>query len=365
MSFTTFVPFSVPKINLSGEELVNMMYVFGECNKNCLLASRVYAARYPTLIHPEPRAFERVRLHFERTKSVLPPKRVRLQRKSNEEVENEVMQRIVEDPHISVRKIKNEIGVSKSSVHRIIQKNKFHPYHIQLLQEIDETDKLNRRQFCEWINNQIEIQPTFSRFILFTDEATFHKNGYVNRHNFHYYDDSNPHFSRPVDHQHRWSLNVWAGILDKKIIGPYFFDRNITGEIYLHFLRNDLENYLDDLPLNTVRRIWFQQDGAPPHFSIQVRQYLNNRFPDRWIGRRGPINWPARSPDLTKLDFFLWGYIKDIVFQQPPTTIVNMKERIREAIEGVTESTLIRVDQSFRRRMTDCIRANGGHIENI
>lgn len=42
-------------------------------------------------------------------------------------------------------------------------------------------------------------------------------------------------------------------------------------------------------------------------------------FPDWWIGRDGPINWPPRSPDISPLDFFLWGYVKDIVYQKTDT----------------------------------------------
>ncbi|PNF20181.1 hypothetical protein B7P43_G16983 [Cryptotermes secundus] len=52
-------------------------------------------------------------------------------------------------------------------------------------------------------------------------------------------------------------------------------------------------------------RIHFQQDGAPPHYLGEVREYLNTRFPGRWIGREAPIAWPPRSPGLTPLDFFL------------------------------------------------------------
>jgi hypothetical protein len=40
-------------------------------------------------------------------------------------------------------------------------------------------------------------------------------------------------------------------------------------------------------------RTWYQQNGAPLYYAV-----------DRWIGRRGQIEWPARSPDLTRLDFF-------------------------------------------------------------
>ena len=54
-------------------------------------------------------------------------------------------------------------------------------------------------------------------------------------------------------------------------------------------------------------RIHFQQDGAPLHYLGEVREYLNTRFPGRWVGRAAPIAWPPRSPDLTPMDFFLMG----------------------------------------------------------
>ena len=43
------------------------------------------------------------------------------------------------------------------------------------------------------------------------------------------------------------------------------------------------------------KRMWIQHDGAPPHFSVDVHNYLNAVFPDRWIRRGGPIPWTARS----------------------------------------------------------------------
>jgi hypothetical protein len=60
--------------------------------------------------------------------------------------------------------------------------------------------------------------------------------------------------------------------------------------------------------------VFFQQDGATPHWALNVREFLNEKFPNRWIGRGGPIPWPPRSPDITPMDFFLWGYVKDRVF---------------------------------------------------
>ena len=54
-----------------------------------------------------------------------------------------------------------------------------------------------------------------------------------------------------------------------------------------------------------------EHDGAPPHYHRDVRAYLNENLPNRWIGRRGPstgrgpVDYPARSPDLTPIDFLL------------------------------------------------------------
>jgi len=67
--------------------------------------------------------------------------------------------------------------------------------------------------------------------------------------------------------------------------------------------------------------ICFQQNGAPAHYALNVREYLNDTFPDKWIGRDSvtsptPFEWPARSPELTTCDNYLWGYMRDIVSKQ-------------------------------------------------
>jgi hypothetical protein len=53
------------------------------------------------------------------------------------------------------------------------------------------------------------------------------------------------------------------------------------------------DNHEADVP---HQDIWFQQAAAPPHFGINVRQYLDATFPGRCVGRRGAIEWPPRSP---------------------------------------------------------------------
>ena len=61
--------------------------------------------------------------------------------------------------------------------------------------------------------------------------------------------------------------------------------------------------------------IIFQQNDAPPHWGSHVRRFLDATFPNRWIGRDGPTPWPPRSPDITPLDFYLWGMLRKNCFR--------------------------------------------------
>jgi len=54
------------------------------------------------------------------------------------------------------------------------------------------------------------------------------------------------------------------------------------------------------------------QDGATLHCSNASLKYLRCYFPgDRPISRHKDNTSPAHSPDISPLDYFLWGYLKD------------------------------------------------------
>jgi hypothetical protein len=80
---------------------------------------------------------------------------------------------------------------------------------------------------------------------------------------------------------------------------------------------------LEEIPLSILRDGYFQQDGAPAHFALTVRRFFDDNFPNCWIGRGGPIAWPAYSPDLSPLDFWLWGDVKNKVYA---TSVANLDE---------------------------------------
>jgi hypothetical protein len=89
------------------------------------------------------------------------------------------------------------------------------------------------------------------------------------------------------------------------LIGPFMLPNRVNGLDYLNFLQNYLPGLLEDVPLDVRQNMWLLHDGAPPHNRRVVRDYLDISFADRWIGRNGPISWPAQSPDLNPYDFYL------------------------------------------------------------
>ncbi|KAJ8914708.1 hypothetical protein NQ315_017417 [Exocentrus adspersus] len=214
------------EMNYYKEELVNMVYAIGEAHD---------LQRYPLT-----KCFVKLKERFERTANANYEKTART--------------------HACSREIRDEISISKSVVHRTLKKNNFHPYPPEHHQFLTEQDCQKRVQFCE--------------FMLFTDESSFANTGRENRHNYHHYADQNPRLMREDDHQHRFKVNVWAGICGEYVIGPHFLEGNLTGNGYLQFLQNDLLQLQRHIPPDDLNSQWFQHDGAPAHSILAISSNL-------------------------------------------------------------------------------------------
>jgi len=76
---------------------------------------------------------------------------------------------------------------------------------------------------------------------------------------------------------------------------------------------------------------WFQHDNAAAHFACQVREHLTATYSGHWIGWGRPMAWPPKSPDLTPMDFFLWGHIKALIYMLPVDSEEDLIAHIVEA----------------------------------
>ncbi len=240
------------------------------------------------------------------TGSVQNVTRKRRRTSRTEEDITQVERHFEEDPHASTRRAALALNMSKTTIHRILKNLKWHPYKVQVVQKLFDEDKANRLEFARDELARIEADPMHLTLMCFSDEAHFHLDGGVNRHNHRYWSDMNPQW---VTEQglHSPRTTVWAAIWQGGIYGPFFFDENVNSERYLALLREQFWPAVEASGMDD--ELLFMQDGAPPHWGLLVRAWLNEMLPDRWMGRGSPnMPWPPRSPDLMPCDFFLWGF---------------------------------------------------------
>ena len=77
-----------------------------------------------------------------------------------------------------------------------------------------------------------------------------------------------------------------AGIVYDSLTGPFELLPGLTGANYLQFLRCDLPQLLQKMPVDCRSSMWFLHDGASFHFSRMMRRFLDaNCYPCWWIGR--------------------------------------------------------------------------------
>ncbi|GFY01749.1 putative transposable element [Trichonephila clavipes] len=100
-----------------------------------------------------------------------------------------------------------------------------------------------------------------------------------------------------------------------------------------------------------LKELWFQQDGATCHTARATIDLLKDTFGDRLISRFGPVNWPPRSCDLTPLDYFLWGYVKSLVYADKPQTLDHLEDNIRRVIADIRPQILEKVIENWTSRL--------------
>jgi hypothetical protein len=244
------------------------------------------------------------------------------------------------------------MGVSSFTIWRTLHEQVLHPYHLQRVQHLKPEDPPRRIAFCQWLLQKIDEEPNFLSIVLTTDEAGFTREGVFSTHNTHIWSEENPHQIRERGFQQRFSINVWAGIIGNRLIGPHVLPPHLNGEGYLNFLQNQLSDLLDDVPLQVRRDMWYLHDGAPAHSARGVKNWLDANLENRWIGRNGPVLWPARSPDLNPCDFFLWGHLKQIVYETPVNTVEELTVRVNNAAQSIRRNSdmLVRTQASMARR---------------
>lgn len=352
-------------------EKFNMLECYIESNRNAHAAENLYFERYPERQQPSRDIFARLAHNLQNFGSFNKPRASYAQ---NQEIQNEnevktlsVLGTLYQNNgKTSTRKLEAETGIPRSTIHRILKKNKFKPYRTRKIHHLLPGDLDRRTRFCQWFLNKIQNEPDFAINCIWTDEASISSAGIFNRFNDYTWSQENPHVTVQNRQQGRFSFNVWVGIFRGQFIGPYIYDGPLNSREYLDILRDQVEPFLEDIPINLIPRVVFQHDGAPAHCARIINDYLNVQFGENWMGNQGPIQWPARSPDLTPLDFFLWGRIRDLTYKNNDFNSRDELERVlRGAFDRVLNIELINAVNAVTKRCRICLQQNGGQFEHL
>ncbi|GFX41362.1 putative transposable element [Trichonephila clavipes] len=174
------------------------------------------------------------------------------------------------------------------------------------------------------VNRKVDYRKNRLRSLL-NGEAHFWLNGYVNKQNCRIWSEANPQvYVETLLHPEK--LTVWCALWAGGIIGPYF-------------LKNDEGHNVtvSGAVVPTRRR-------NMSHSSIDL---LKDTFGDRLISRFGPVKWPPRSCDLTPLDYFLWGYVKSLVYADKPQTLDHLEDNLRRVIADIRPQMLEKVNRNM------------------
>ncbi len=275
--------------------------------------------------------------------------------------------------HQLVTARRNGLGLSSATFNRITRLDlRFHPYQMIKRHQLLPGDYPRRAQFCQWLINRPD---QFLNDVIIGDEAGFALNASVNTRNIRSYSQRG---ERPLNFEYqrnddRHKVNVWVGLMGNgNIIGPFFFRQNIDGENYLEMINEQVVPALRRIRRFRANRngpfvrAWWVQDGAPCHRRRIVSERLRELFGDRVVALNRNVEWPPRSPDLTPLDFFLWGYLKSKVFVTPPANLDDVEMRIRDEIDALRQDRPMvrRAMYDMIRRAELCLERDGGHVED-
>ena len=243
---------------------------------------RKYRSKYKTKKSPHVKSIKKWHMNF-KADGVMTGRKKSGKKPIQDNTVDQIAEYFNTNPKSSIRLASN-LSIPKTTVHRVARNVlKLFPYRIRTLQALHENDYHARELFGRTLLTRVSGNPAYLNNICFSDEATFHLSGTVSRQNSRIWASHNPYEFIELE-RNSPKLNMWCGLLFNRVIGPFFFAEQTVNSInYLDMLENFVFIQLEEFQPNII----FQQDGAPPHWGLGVRQALNRQYPDRWIGCDG------------------------------------------------------------------------------
>jgi hypothetical protein len=105
----------------------------------------------------------------------------------------------------------------------------------------------------------------------------------------------------------------------------------------------------------------FQQDSAPAHRARDTIKLLEQATPE-FIP---PDLWPPNSPDLNPVDYKIWSIVQQRVYHSRVHNVDELMQRLLDIWHGMDQRIIDNAINEWRGRLRACVRAKGGHFEQL
>jgi hypothetical protein len=99
--------------------------------------------------------------------------------------------------------------------------------------------------------------------------------------------------------------------------------------------------------------------------SVTTIALLHEKFDGLLISIRGDQQWPPRSYNLAPCDFFLWGFIKSLVYVNKLRSLLDLKQEIQRVINELDGQVCENVICNFMNKVTACRASREGQMHDI
>lgn len=215
-----------------------MIFVYDESGQCMRQTVRIYEDRFPDHICSSRSAYSEVVKVFKETGSVDKKREwLRTKRATNKRNEINILAAVALNPHASTKQLECESSISQSNIVRILNCNKFYPPYVSLHQELYRTDFESLCiQFVNRDCGNFRMMTHFSKkFFSLTKHLLLTTIKSIN--GIYYWSIKNPRWLKEIAKQ-KWSINVWCGIVDNRVIGPYIIDGTLNSETWKIFNGN-------------------------------------------------------------------------------------------------------------------------------
>lgn len=275
-----------------------------------------------------------------------------------------VRRRIKTNPWRSVRKMAKEMGVSNTTLQRIVKKDLHATSRaITTKQLVTEDSKEKREARAKLLLN--DVKHSSGRVTIFSDEKLFCVDRVLNRRNSRYIssekvEDVPEHVKHVYKTKHPAKVMVLGVVASHGKKCPIIFipqNDKVNSDVYINLLTKNVLPWLrKTYPDNNY--VW-QQDGAPCHTSRKTQKFLQDNMAEFW----GKDMWPPNSPDLNPLDYSIWASIEKEACKKPHSSVSSLKASIRQAWGKMDPEYIRKTCKSFRPRLEAVLAKNGRLFE--